>query len=71
MAKILYKDKVGNQLVERRDGAIGLRNKSKKMVMPSEFKSWVKEHNFGKNIKFKKDGSLWISNKILKLKGRK
>jgi hypothetical protein len=66
MAKVLYLDKVGNQLVERKDGAVGLRGKGKKMVTPSEFKSWVKENKMGKNIKFKKDGSLWVSDKLLK-----
>jgi hypothetical protein len=64
--RVLFKDKFGNRLVERKkDLSVGVVNKKGQMITPSEFKSWVKENKFGSKIKFKKDGSLWVSNKIL------
>jgi len=64
--RTLYKDKLGNRIVEREDKGIGLQNAEGIFTRQSDFKEFIKEHNLKKDIKFMKGGDLWISNKLLK-----
>jgi len=49
--KVLYKDKLGNKIVEREEG-IGLQNKEGVFTIEKDFKDFVKEHKLTEDIKF-------------------
>ncbi len=66
--RILFKDKLGNRIVEKQGGGIGLENSSGKLTILHDFKDFVKEHRLGKEIRFHKKGNLWASNKFLRIK---
>lgn len=64
--KVLYKDKLGNKIVEKSNGGIGLKNKKGKFCRHSDFKSFVKEHKLGNKIRFREGGNIWVHNNFLK-----
>lgn len=65
MVKVLFKDNLGNRIVESRNKGIGLQNVEGKYCIGKDFRDFVKEHKLTKDIKFKKSGDVWISNKLL------
>jgi len=65
MAKVLFKDKLGNKIVEEKSGAIGLKNDKGIYCIRKDFQEFIKENKLGNKIRLKKGGSLWIHNEFL------
>lgn len=64
--KILFKDMLGNKIVEEKSGAIGLKNKKGVYCRRKDFEEFIKENKLGNKIRLKKGGMLWVHNNFLK-----
>lgn len=65
MKTILFKDKLGNKIIQEKDGGIGLKNPSGKYCSKKDFREVIKENKLGNKIKLKKGGMLWVHNDFL------
>jgi len=63
--KILFKDMLGNKIVEE-SGGIGLKNDKGIYCREKDFKEFIKENKLGNKIRLKKGGMLWVHNNFLK-----
>lgn len=50
--KILFKDKLGNKIVEESSGAVGLTNAKGGYCSKKELKGYIKEQQLGDRLKF-------------------
>jgi len=64
--RVLFKDKLGNRIIESKDGSVGLINKEGAVCKLKDFKEVVKENKLGNKIRFKSGGNLWLHDEFLK-----
>lgn len=64
--KTLFKDKLGNKIVEKASGDIGLRNPEGKFCIEKDFREFIKENKLGNKIRLRKGGELWIHDDFLR-----
>ena len=65
MVKVLFKDKLGNKIVEEKSGAIGLKNDKGIYCREKDFQEFITENKLGNKIRLRKGGSLWAHNDFL------
>ena len=63
--KILFKDQLGNRIIERSNGDIGLKNREGEYCRDIDFREFVKEHKLGNKIRFREGENLWVHNNFL------